>query len=107
MRIKHAGIEELMDMIIGSDDVQDLKASGKHFKIGLEEMGGNAKDSFSIGDNPIQDIRPALRIGITTIFCEYGKNLTHYHSQHISSNHRELMQPDYRIIHLDEIKNII
>lgn len=107
LRIRHAGIDSLLDMIIGSDDVQALKAAGRHFQAGLEKLGGDAKSSYSIGDNPIQDIRPAHEYGMKTIFCEVGENLTHYHSAHISGNHKEDVKPDYRIRQLDEIKSII
>lgn len=107
LRIHHAGIDNLLDMIIGSDDVQALKAEGRHFQVGLEKLGGDARLSYSIGDNPIQDIRSAHTFGMKTIFCEYGKDLTHYHSEHISSNHRKNVEPDFRIGQLEEMKGII
>lgn len=107
LRMEHMGIMDLFDLIIASDDANALKAEGKHFEKGLKERQGNALKSFSVGDNPVQDIRPAQKLQIKTIFCEYGKNLTHYHSEHISQNHAEFAQPSYRIKNLGDMKNII
>lgn len=107
LRVEHMGILDLFDMVIASDDVNALKAEGKHFKKGLSEFNGDALHSFSVGDNPIQDIRPAQKLQLKTIFCEYGKHLTHYHSEHISHNHGEFVQASFEIKNLKEIKHII
>jgi FMN phosphatase YigB (HAD superfamily) len=60
-----------------------------------------------VGDNPIQDIQSANKLGLKTIYCEFGKDLTHYHSHHISDNHNETIHSDFRIKSLEEIRNII
>jgi len=107
LRIAHAGIGPLFNLVIACSDVEALKAEGKHFEKGMEELGGEVYFSFSVGDNPIQDIRPAQRLGMRAIFCAYGKNLTHYHSEHISDNHRILVRSASRISKLSDIKYII
>ncbi|MFC2165843.1 HAD family hydrolase [Acidobacteriota bacterium] len=107
LRVKHVGLIDSFRAIIASSDVKALKAEGKHFKHGLTLLNGNSKQSFSVGDNPIQDIQSAKNLGLRAIYCEFGKNLTHYHSQHISENHKETINADFSIQSLEDIKNII
>lgn len=107
MRLTHAGLMTFFEAIIASDDVQALKSEGEHFAQGLRILEGSAHLSFSVGNNPVQDITPAKQMNMRTILCEFGKELIHYHSQHISDNCTEMALPDYRIRNLLEIKNII
>ncbi len=107
LRTAHADIGHLLDMIIASDDVRALKSEGKHFQHGLREWTSRPEISFSVGDNPIQDIRPASEIGLTTVFCAYGRHLTHYHSTHISHNHGERVCAAFSITELTDIRYII
>ena len=105
-RVGYAGMLGLFDLMIASDDVKALKSEGKHFEYGLRILDGDASCSYSIGDNPVQDILSAKRFGLRTIHCDFGQ-LTYYHSEHISPNHRELATADYRISDLSEIRRII
>lgn len=107
LRIGYADLIHYFDLTIMSDDVEALKSEGKHFKHGLELLNGDPKLSFSIGDNPIQDIKPAKELGMQTIFCNSEGNLTHYHSDHISKEHLELHNADHIISDLLEIMDII
>lgn len=107
LRIKHVGLTDSFDHVIASSDVKALKDEGKHFKHGLALLNGGFNESYSVGDNPIQDILSAKKIGLRTIYCEFGKDLTHYHSRHISENHEESIAANFRVQSLKEIKNII
>jgi FMN phosphatase YigB (HAD superfamily) len=107
LRIAHVGIGPLFDRVIASDDARALKSEGKHFLRGLRDAEGIASASFSVGDNPVQDIQPAQQLGMRTIFCSYGRELTHYHSAHISDNHAERVQTGFRINKLTDIKYIL
>jgi FMN phosphatase YigB (HAD superfamily) len=107
LRAKHVGIIDMFPAIITSSDVKALKAEGKHFAHGLEEFDGDPHSSWSVGDNPIQDIQPAKRLGLGTIFCDFGERLVHYHSEHIANNHREKSGADYTIKNLRDIAKII
>jgi HAD superfamily hydrolase (TIGR01549 family) len=107
LRVKHAGLLESFKTIIASSDVKALKAEGKHFDRGLALLNGDPDLSYSVGDNPVQDIQSAKNLGLKTIYCEFGSNLTHYHSQHISENHSESISSDFRIQNLEQIRNII
>ena len=107
LRAQHAGIIDMFAAVIASSDVKALKAEGKHFAQGLKALGGDPHQSWSVGDNPIQDIQPAKRLGLKTIFCDFGEGLVHYHSEHISNDHREASGADYTIKSLQDIEKII
>lgn len=107
LRLGHVGLDHYFDLIVASDDAQALKSEGKHFLRGLKELEGTASASYSVGDNPVQDIQPAQRLGLKTVFCTYGRKLTHYHSDHISDNHREKARSAFRIAKLTDIKYIL
>jgi HAD superfamily hydrolase (TIGR01549 family) len=107
LRVAHTGLLDLFDFVIASDDVGALKSEGKHFTLGLDQLKADPAISFSVGDNPVQDIRPAHRLGLHTIFCAYGKKRTHYHSEHLTANHSESVEADFIIHSLEEIKEII
>jgi len=110
MRVEHAGLSGLFDAIIGSDDADALKSEGRHFVLALDELGADPRvfaSSYSIGDNPVQDIESAKRYGIRTVFCAYGSGSMHYHSTHISAQHGEEAGADYVITSLSQIRSII
>jgi putative hydrolase of the HAD superfamily len=107
LRLQWIGLQDLFDDIITSDVVQALKSSGKHFLYGLRKWSAQPALSFSVGDNPVQDIQSAQSLGLKTIFCSFGRNLTHYHSPHISPDHYQPIQADYKVNSLQEIKTIL
>jgi FMN phosphatase YigB (HAD superfamily) len=107
LRAKHLEIIDMFAAVIASSDVKALKAEGRHFEHGLKKLDGDPTKSYSVGDNPVQDIQPAKRLGMKTIFCNFGERLVHYHSEHISNNHREVSAADYTIKGLQEIEKIL
>ncbi|MGD9346301.1 MAG: HAD family hydrolase [Candidatus Aminicenantes bacterium] len=107
LRAEHVGLLHMFEEVIASSDMKALKAEGKHFAYGLQYLGGDPKKSFSVGDNPVQDIQPAKKLGVKTIFCDFGDKLVHYHSEHIANNHGEASHADYTIKSLQEIEKII
>lgn len=107
LRVQYSGLSSLFDLIIGSDDAKALKSLGRHFTLGLEYFNAAPKESYSIGDNPVQDIRSANKLGLKTVFCAYGRHLTHYHSEHITENHLEKEKTDYSINSLSGLNGII
>ncbi|MFH1105733.1 MAG: HAD hydrolase-like protein [Candidatus Aenigmatarchaeota archaeon] len=107
MRLKHSGLEKYFDLILASDDVKSIKSEGKHFALGIERLKADVGSSYSIGDNPVQDLIPAKKLGIKTVFCAYWKGKTHYHSEHISKQHSHDAKADYVIQNLMELKGIL
>lgn len=107
LRLNYLKLTPFFEAIITSDDVQALKAEGKHFEHGLRLFQAEPSDCFSIGDNPIQDIDSARRLGLKTIQTCFGPNLTHYHTTHLALNHQEKVQPDFKVDDLKDIKDIL
>jgi FMN phosphatase YigB (HAD superfamily) len=107
LRVEHVGLTNLFDLLVGSDDAKALKSQGKHFEYASKFIEYDPKLSYSVGDNPVQDILPAKNIGMNTIYCDFKKNLTYYHTDHISENHKEIANSDHTISSLIEIKDII
>jgi len=87
LRLEHSGVETLFDAIVASDDAGALKAEGRHFACISNLPPEDYPCCFSVGDNPVQDIRPAKKLGLQTIYCKFGRELTHYHSHHLSDNY--------------------
>ncbi len=106
-RLDYLKISSLFDAVITSDDVGHLKSHGFHFRRGLELFPAQPEDCFSIGDNPTQDIAPARKLGLKTIHCVFGPNLTHFHTSHISANPQEEIAADFTVFSLGEIKNVL
>lgn len=106
-RLSYLGIADLFDAIIASDDVAGLKACGLHFLHGLKLFGADPRACFSVGDNPVQDMAPARRLQIKTIYCPFGQNYTHYHTTHLKLNYQETVQADFVVSSLAEIKKIL
>ncbi len=107
LRMEHLGLNSMFEAIIGSDTVEALKSEGLHYRKGLHECRGIPGKSFSVGDNPVQDILPARELGLKTVFCVYGRNMTHYHSGHLSSDHRQNAASHFRVSSLQQIKDIL
>ncbi len=107
LRLNYLKISSLFEALITSDDVQALKAEGRHFERGLKLFETSPSICFSVGDNPVQDIASARRLGLKTIFCCLGPNYTHYHTTHLALNHQEKVNADFTIFELMEIKDIL
>ena len=108
LRLRHAKLESLFELVLGSDRAGALKAEGRHVAMGLAAFGGDPASSFAVGDHPEQDIYPAARRGLKTIFCTLGAQRTHYHSRHLStSGQPDDIRSDFRIESLPEILDII
>ncbi len=106
LRLKQSGLEKCFDLVIASDDIKAIKSEGTHFKFGLEKLGADPKLSFSIGDNPVQDIIPAKKLAMKTVFCSYCPGKTHYHTEHIYRQHFMQNNADHVIQNLEELRNI-
>jgi FMN phosphatase YigB (HAD superfamily) len=108
LRLRYAGLESLFELVLGSDRAGALKAEGRHVSMGLAAFGGDPAFSFAVGDHPEQDVYPAARLGLKTIYCTLGAQRTHYHSRHLSTGEQpDDIRSDFRIESLPEILDII
>lgn len=74
-KLRSAGIEHLIDLVILSDDIGINKPDSRLFRYALDKAGTIPEHSLMIGDNPDTDIAGAMRAGWHCIyFNRDGRN---------------------------------
>lgn len=71
-RLQQHGIMKYIDLVIASAEEGVAKPDPKIFKIALERSGCKAKNAMMIGDRIDNDIIPAKKIGMKTIWIRQG-----------------------------------
>lgn len=71
-RLQEAGISQYLDLIISSWDYQVLKPDVKLFEIALEQAACTPSQAIMIGDRLDNDIYPAKKLGMKTIWMRKG-----------------------------------
>lgn len=66
-----AGMDDLFDVIIGFEDVKELKPNPEGLLKAIEELGGTITDSLYVGDSVI-DIQAAKNAGIPMVAVASG-----------------------------------
>jgi HAD superfamily hydrolase (TIGR01549 family) len=64
---KYTGIN-YFQYIFSEPSLGYLKTAPEYYKKALTQANANSNDTYSVGDTPLSDIRPAKMIGITTIW---------------------------------------
>lgn len=108
LRLKITGCSGYFDLVMGCDEVRAMKEKGLHLRramdiLGLKDAGG----CMAVGDNPVQDLAPARRLGMGTVLCEYGRGMTHYHTDHMLENHDSKFRADYAIEKPGDLRRIL
>jgi putative hydrolase of the HAD superfamily len=102
-KILRLQIDELVDLIVITDEIGVRKPNPKLFEYFLEKFGVKGNETIYVGDNIEKDIIPAKKNGIYTIYIhrggKYDKSL---HNLNLSDEDK----PDYEINHLYEIFDI-
>jgi len=80
-KIKQSGLKQYFEVITISEEVGYEKPDRNIFNICLQKMGIKPENSIYIGDNPEMDIKPALGLGMKTIWKDNG-----YFDKPIKSN---------------------
>jgi FMN phosphatase YigB (HAD superfamily) len=65
--VKHTGTHHFTH-IFSEPALELLKTEPKYYTKALTQAGADPRDTFSVGDTPLSDIRPANLTGITTIW---------------------------------------
>lgn len=92
---KKAGIYDLIDNFIFSYSLQIGKPNIEIFNIAIDKMNINPSEAVMIGDNLEKDIKPALKLGMKTIWLNTNNNKT------------TKIKPHIEISSLSEIKEVI
>lgn len=67
-KIDYAGIRDLFDVVVISDEVQVKKPDRRIFDIALDRLGVQPEASFYVGDHPLNDVKGAGEAGLRTIW---------------------------------------
>lgn len=98
-RIDNWGIGKYFDVVVASVEVGYAKPDFEIFNIALEQAGCNPTESVMIGDRLDNDIVPAKKLGMKTVWVRQG----FARIQQIKS---ETEKPDYIIENIGDIVNI-
>ena len=71
-KLDTAGIRELFDMSVVSDDIGIWKPDKRIFEYAMDKLGVSKEHSLYIGDHPINDIQGALSAGMNVLWMNYG-----------------------------------
>lgn len=69
-KIDYAGIRDLFDAIVVSDEVKVKKPDRRIFEFALDRLVEKPETSIYIGDHPLNDIKGAREAGLRTIWLE-------------------------------------
>ena len=71
-RIDNWGIGKYFDVVMASAEAGCAKPDPKIFTMALDEAGCNASEAFMIGDRLDNDIIPAKKLGMKTVWVRQG-----------------------------------
>ena len=71
-KLDTAGIRDLFDMAVVSDDIGVWKPNKGIFEYAMQQLGVTPDQSLFVGDHPINDIQGALGAGMHAVWVDYG-----------------------------------
>lgn len=72
-RLKATGLKKYFDYIITTSEIGYEKPHKGVFEFALKQAKVKPAEAIMIGDNPIRDIAPANKLGMTTVWLRRGK----------------------------------
>ena len=103
-KIFRLGIDDLIDLIVISDEIGIRKPNPELFSYCLRKFKVKGHETIYVGDNIYKDILPAKINKIHSVYIHRGgKYDTHVTGELISEENK----PDHEILSLDELFNII
>jgi putative hydrolase of the HAD superfamily len=103
-KILRLGLEELVDLVVISDEIGIKKPNPKLFDYCLKKFGVKGQETIYIGDRIEKDIIPALLNNIHSVYIHRGGK---YDSQKTGMRIPEETKPEFEISDLNEIFDII
>ena len=71
-KLDTAGIRDLFDMAVVSDDIGIWKPDKGIFEYAMKTLGVTPEESLFVGDHPVNDIQGALGAGMHAVWVDYG-----------------------------------
>lgn len=99
-RLEYHGILEYIDLVVASAEEGVAKPDRRIFEIGLERSNCKPVNAIMIGDRIDNDIIPAKRMGMNTIWIKQG------FGQYWNIK-EEIEKPDFVIYNLTELCNLL
>ena len=97
-------IDNLIDLVVISDEIGIKKPNPKLFEYCLKKFGVNGSETIYVGDRIDKDIVPARLNGIYTVYIHRGGKYDTYKKRNEISNE---LKPNYDISNLNEIFDIV
>ena len=72
-RLKATGLRKYFDFVTTTSEAGFEKPHPAVFKLALKKASVKASQAVMIGDNPLRDILPANKLGMTTVWLRRGK----------------------------------
>ncbi|MHA1335310.1 MAG: TIGR02253 family HAD-type hydrolase [Promethearchaeota archaeon] len=103
-KILRLGIDNLIDLVVISDEIGIRKPNPKLFDYCLKKFGVNGSETIYIGDRLDKDIYPAIQNKIHSVYIHRGGK---YDITKRNNEIRKDIKPDFEIYNLTEIFDII
>ena len=103
-KILRLGIDDLIDLVVISDEIGIRKPNPKLFSYCLDKFKVRGHETIYVGDNIYKDIIPAKLNGIHSVYIHRGGK---YDAKVTGEEITEENKPDYEISKLDELFDII
>jgi putative hydrolase of the HAD superfamily len=92
MRLCTVGFDDFFDVILTTDDTKTVKPHSKGFFLAAKKLGVHIKDCIMIGDTPDRDIVGAKKLGMLTIFAEYGAREKTVEADYVAKNIMDVLR---------------
>jgi HAD superfamily hydrolase (TIGR01549 family) len=99
-RIDNWGIGKYFDVVVASEEAGFAKPDLKIFTLALDKAGCDPSDAFMVGDRLDNDIAPAKKLGMKTVWVRQGYAI-------YQSIDDESTRPDYVVDSIEELVYMI
>ena len=99
-RLDKLGLLKHIDLVIASAEEDVAKPEIKIFQIALDRAGCKPEEAVMVGDRLDNDIVPANKIGMTTVWIKQGFGV-------FAEPTTKVEQPDYTISDLSELTTVL
>jgi len=103
-KILRLGIEDLIDLVVISDEIGIRKPNPKLYDYCLKKFGVEGHETLYIGDHIEKDMIPALLNNIHSVYIHRGGK---YDTRKTGHKIPDEIKPEYEITNLNEIFDII
>lgn len=76
-KLDTAGIRDLFDMSVVSDDIGVWKPDKRIFEYAMKSLGVTPEEALFVGDHPINDVQGALGARMNVVWVDYGSFAGH------------------------------